>query len=179
MPRLVNTMPFCTRLAIPDLVLRGLLPRAGLQALAGFTKPFSGWLHQTWPRRSLPRVGDTIPWRVRLVPRPFTRPLWCTFRLPLLHGSSWAPHPASNRTKPLNVTQAPKITPKKSRHGALNPLSSFRKGKHSSHRWPLTTLEAQSISMLLKQGQRKTFCEQVCGVFRTNTPANAEISLRD
>ena len=53
------------------------LPRAGLQALAGYTTPHLGWLNHACSRRSLPRAGSTMPWRVRLVPRPITLPLWC------------------------------------------------------------------------------------------------------
>ena len=52
------------------------LPRAGLQALAGYTMPHLGWLNHACSRRSLPRAGSTMPWRGRLVPRPIT-PLWC------------------------------------------------------------------------------------------------------
>ena len=94
MPRLVRHHAFLYKAGYTRPGPTRTLPRA-------VTKPLSGWLHQTWPRRSLPRVGDTIPWRVRLVPRPVTLVSWCTSRLPLLHAPamgfvpiSWAPHPA-------------------------------------------------------------------------------------
>ena len=66
-------MPSCTRLAIPGLDLRGFAP--------GWS-PSPAWLYHaslshTCSRRSLPRAGNTIRWRVRLVPRPITLPLWC------------------------------------------------------------------------------------------------------
>ena len=74
MPRLVRRHAFLHKAGYTRPGPTRTLPRAG-----GFTKPLSGWLHQTWPRRSL--VGDTIFWRVRLVLRPVTLPSWCTSRL--------------------------------------------------------------------------------------------------